>query len=107
MLNIVGLDIEINRGNSAGLTFHFEGEDAPPDGTKVLFQVKQAVNYSIVLLEKEVTVARNAVDINFLPEDTENLKPGQYYWNACIQYTDGLEPWTIMRDWAGFTVLPG
>ena len=107
MMNIVGLDIEINRGNSAGLTFHFEGDDAPSDGTTIRFQVKPAVNYDYVSLTKEAIVTESSVTISFLPEDTQELKPGIYYWNACIQYMNGLEPWTVMRDWAQFRVLPG
>ena len=106
MLNIVGLDIEINRGNAAGLTFHFEGDDVPTDGTIVQFQVKPAVNYDYVALIKEAAVLNSSVDISFLPEDTAEMKPGTYYWNACIQYTEGLEPWTVMRDWAEFRILP-
>lgn len=107
MLNITGLDIEINRGNAAGLTFHFEGDDIPADGTTILFQVRPATQYDYTVLEKESTVENKTVEISFEPNDTINLKPGQYYWNACIQYTGGLEPWTIMRDWAGFRILPG
>lgn len=107
MLNIVGLDIEINRGNAAGLTFHFEGEDIPSDGTKVLFQVRPADQYNYSVIEKEVTVSSGSVEISFLPEDTAELEPRDYYWNACIQYMNGLEPWTIMSSWQRFTVLPG
>ena len=107
MINIVGLDIEINRGDSAGLTFHFEGDDVPEDGTTVLFQVRPAVNYKYSVLEKETTVFNSAADVSFLPEDTSNLKIGEYYWNACVQYFDGEEPWTILRDWPRFTVFPG
>lgn len=107
MLNIVGLDIEINRGNAAGLTFHFEGEDAPEDGTKVLFQVRPAAQYDYSVIEKEVEVLESKLEISLLPEDTASLRPGDYYWNACIQFSDGLDPWTVMRDWQHFTVLPG
>lgn len=107
MLNAVGLDIEINRGNAAGLTFHFEGDDTPQDGTAVLFQVRPVSQYAITAFEKEVLVHDGQIDIEFLPADTENLKPGDYCWNACIQYSDGAEPWTLLRDWARFSVLPG
>ena len=107
MLNIVGLDIESNRGNAAGLTFHFEGDDVPEDGTAVIFQVRPAYNYSYAVMEKEAAVLNGAVEFSFEPEDTAEMNPGQYYWNACIQYTNGLEPWTIMRDWASFRILPG
>lgn len=107
MLNIVGLDIEINRGNAAGLTFHFEGDDAPEDGTMVLFQVRPADQYDYSVIEKEVEVSGNEIEITFLPEDTINLKPGDYYWNACIKYLSGHEPWTVMRNWQRFSILPG
>ena len=50
MIDIVGLDIEINRGDSAGLTFHFEGDDVPANGTTMLFQVRPAVNYKYSVL---------------------------------------------------------
>ena len=107
MLNIIGLDIEINRGNAAGLTFHFDGDDAPENGTHVLFQVRPAVGYNYSVIEKDVEVSENKIEITFLPNDTAGLKPGDYYWNACIQYLSGHEPWTVMRNWQRFTILPG
>lgn len=107
MMDIIGLDIEINRGNAAGLTIHLEGEDVPSDGTTVVFQVRPADYYNCTVIEKQIIVEDGMIKIDFLPEDTESLKPGSYYWNACILYSDGEEPWTLMRDWAGFEVLPG
>lgn len=107
MIDIVGLDIEINRGDSAGLTFHFEGDDVPANGTTVLFQVRPAVHYKYSVLEKEAPIVDSVADITFLPEDTSNMKTGEYYWNAVVQYYDGSEPWTLLRDWPRFTVLPG
>ena len=107
MMNIVGLDIEINRGNAAGLTFHFEGDDTPEDGTIVTFQVKPAYHYDLTVMEKESFVMNGCVDISFSSEDTANLKPGTYYWNVCIQFSGGADPWTVMRDWAEFRILPG
>lgn len=107
MMDIVGLDIEINRGNAAGLTIHFEGDDAPADGTIVVFQVRTVDYTNCTVFEKEIPVYDHMMTIDFLPEDTENMKAGEYYWNACIQYASGEEPWTLMRDWAKFTILPG
>lgn len=107
MMNIVGLDIEINRGNAAGLTFHFEGDDVPADGTAVVFQVRPDSKSNHTVMEKESTVQDGAVDFSFEPDDTVNMEPGVYYWNACIQYANGLEPWTVMRDWAMFRLYPG
>lgn len=107
MLNISGLDIEINRGNAAGLVFHLTGDDVPEDGTMVIFQVRPADQYNFSVIEKEVEINDGQIDIDLLPEDTADLKPGNYYWNACIQYLNGNEPWTIMRNWQRFAVLPG
>lgn len=107
MLNIVGMDIELSRGNAAGITLSFTGEDAPGEGTKVLFIVRPAFNYDYNAIEKEADVENGAAEIGFAKEDTNDLKPGVYYWNACIQYTDGLEPWTVLRDWPEFRILPG
>lgn len=106
MLNTVGRDIEINRGNAAGLTFYFEGDDVPQDGVAVLFQVKVQASDRYALIEKEIQVHDGEIDIDFLPKDTANMQAGEYYWNACIQYSEGAEPWTVMRDWARFIVLP-
>ena len=106
MLNVNDLDIEINRGDAAGLTFVFDGEDAPEDGTKVIFQVRPADRDPWTVLQKEAEVVDGKIEIAFLPEDTADLKLDKYYWNACIQYLDGLEPWTVMRDWQKFIVLP-
>lgn len=107
MLNIVGLYIEINRGNAAGLTFHFDGDDAPEDGTEVIFQVASRCNTDDPLIEKTATVDEGNITISFVPEDTDQIKPGLYYWNACIQYADGAEPWTVLRDWQQFQILAG
>lgn len=107
MFNVKELEIEINRGNAADLTLHFTGEDIPDDGTIVLFEVRPADQYNRAVIHKEVAVSNGEVDIIFLPEDTENLQIGDYYWNACIQYYDGHAPWTVMRDWQRFAVLPG
>lgn len=107
MLNIVGLEIEINRRNAAGLVLHLTGDDVPDDGTIVTFQVRPATGYDISVIEKEAEVIDGQLEIDFLPEDTADLKPGDYYWNACIQYYDGEEPWTIMHDWQRFSILPG
>lgn len=106
MLNTIGLDIEINRGNAAGLTFYLEGDDVPQNGVVVLFQVKMNIFDNRTLIEKEIPVHDKQIDIDFLPEDTANLDPGEYCWNACIQYSEGAEPWTVMRNWARFEVLP-
>lgn len=112
MLNIIGLYIEINRGNAAGLTFHFDGDDAPEDGTEVIFRVTERGNADEPLIEKTVIektaiVADSQITVSFNPEDTEQLAPGMYCWNACIQYADGAEPWTVLRNWARFRILPG
>lgn len=107
MLNIVGLYIEINRGNAAGLTFHFDGDDAPEDGTEVVFQVASRCNTGEPLIEKRAAVKEGKITISFVPEDTEKIEPGLYCWNACIQYADGAEPWTALRDWQQFQLLPG
>lgn len=106
MLNIVGLYIEINRGNAAGLTFHFDGDDAPVDGTEVIFQVASRCNTDEPLIEKRASVEEGKITISFVPEDTEQIEPGLYCWNACIQYADGAEPWTVLRDWQQFQILP-
>lgn len=107
MLNIIGLHIEINRGNAAGLTFHFDGDDAPEDGTEVVFKVASRCNEDELLIEKRAAVEEGKITISFVPEDTEQIEPGLYYWNACIQYADGAEPWTVLRDWQQFQLLPG
>ena len=107
MLNIVDLNIEINRGNAAGLTFHFDGEDAPENGTEVIFYVEEYDHIGNPLIEKRATVNNNTVTIDFDPNDTKNIKPGLYCWNACIQYMAGTKPWTVLRDWPRFSVLPG
>lgn len=109
MLNVIGLHIEINRGDAAGLTFHFNGDDAPEDGAEVIFKV---MNFNCnckgdAIIEKVSSVSDGEVVFSFTPEDTEEIEPGLYYWNACIQYMDGSEPWTILRDWQNFLILQG
>lgn len=107
MLNIIGLHIEINRGDAAGLTFRFNGEDTPEDGTVIIFQVIDRCHTDEALIEKNVVVEDRAIHVLFIPGDTEELEPGLYRWNIRIQYVDGEEPWTILRDWQDFQILPG
>lgn len=106
MLNTNGLNIGITRGDAAGLAFHFEGDDIPQDGATVLFQVRPYVLGDYTVLEKTLIVDDGGCELSFLPEDTERMKPGEYYWNIRVLYSNGTEPWTVLPQWAIFTVLP-
>ena len=107
MLNIIGLHIEINRGDAAYLTFRFNGDDAPEDGTEVVFQVVNRCHTDDALIEKNIFVEDGRIHVSFVPEDTGELEPGLYHWNISVQYFDGKEPWTVLRDWQDFQILPG
>ena len=99
------LDISIHQHNACGITLTLTGDDIPEDGTKVLFLVKRTPDYVNPVISKELTVHDSQIDINFSKEDT-SLPTGTYYWNACIQYSDGREPWTLLDDAAKLIILP-
>lgn len=102
-MEIHGPNIEINRGNAAGLTIHLTGEDVPPDGTIALISLKKTPEYNSYLWQKRIPVMNMAIDIMFTRQDTD-YEPGRYYWDVCLLYNDGLSPWTLMPEPALFEI---
>ena len=89
MLNINGQNIEISRGDTGAFTITFTGADAPEDGCIVEVSLKKTRSSEDTIWEKKLTVASNAIYVTLLPQDTENLSFGQYWWDARIIFRDG------------------
>jgi len=97
MIKIEGRKIIITRGDCRPFTITLTGEDAPPDGTKVLFTVKKTSGYKEPVIEKVVTVADGKVVIHLMNADTKELPFGLYEWD--IRFPDlygESEPYTPM-----------
>ena len=97
MISISGLTIKINKGNAAGFQLKLKGEELPQDGTIVRFRVRKNQNYKVPTIEKLIPIEDGFVNIDILPEDTENVNPGDYHWNLAILYDEGDEG-TLVLD---------
>ena len=105
MISISGLTIKINKGNAAGFQLKLKGEELPQDGTIVRFRVRKNQNYKVPTIEKLIPIEDGFVNIDILPEDTENVNPGDYHWNLTILYNE-TEPWTLFETAPLFIILP-
>lgn len=106
MISADGLDISIHRGNVGYVTFCFEGEDTPDEGTIIEFMVKKSPSHIEPAIYKIAAVTDGEVTFIFEKEDTEHIVPAEYHWNLRILYTNGEEPWTVLEPASKFTVLP-
>lgn len=89
MLDINGLNIEIQRGDTGQFTLTFSGQDAPENGSVILVSLKKTVTSENAIWEKRLTVAENTVTVTLTSQDTNNLSFGQYWWDARILFRDG------------------
>ena len=106
MITISGLTIKIHKGNAAGFQLKLTGEGLPEDNTIIRFRVRKGETYKNYVIEKLIPIEDGIVDVDFYPEDTANLVPGNYYWNLAILYEDGDEPWTLLEEAPRFVILP-
>ena len=106
MIAITGFIIKLHKGNSAGFQLKLKGEDLPVDGTIMRFRVRKNENYINPVIEKLIAIEDGSVDVDIYPEDTENLTPGNYYWNLAILYDEGRDPWTLFETAPSFILLP-
>lgn len=104
MIKIEGRKIIITRGDCRPFTITLTGEDAPPDGTEVLFTVKKTSGHKEPVIEKVLTIADSKVVIHLMNADTKELPFGLYEWD--IRFPDlygESEPFTPMEP-AGFEI---
>ena len=105
-LDDVSMNLTINKANACSLVIEFEGEDAPEDGVQVLFAVKRMPGFEYdSLIEKTVTVESSSITIDLGKDDTD-ISTGLYFWNAMILFNDGNDPWTLIKDWPMFRIVP-
>lgn len=98
MIKIVGRKISITRGDCRPFTITLTGEDAPDDGTEVLFTVKKSSGYAEPLIQKTVEVSGGKVTIQLTNADTKDKPFGVYEWDIRFPnlYGDN-EPYTPME----------
>lgn len=104
MIKITGKEITITRGDCRPFNIVLTGEDAPEDGSDVLFTVKKASGYREALIEKTVQVSDGKAVIQLMNADTKDLPFGEYEWDIRFPNMCGEgEPYTPM-DPAKFTI---
>jgi len=106
VLDINGVDIEINKNNSGVFTIHMTGDDVPDDSTEVHFVVKRTPDFSAHLIHKVLLPVDGVLTVEIDKEDTSGLAVGDYYWNIIIQFDGGDQPWTVLKNAGRFIVLP-
>lgn len=85
MLEIIGKDIKINRGDEVDLFFSFE-KDPPEDGTAIRFAVK--ATHSNTVIKKETVYENKQIHVHLSSNETD-LNVQDYSYGLYIQYGDG------------------
>lgn len=104
MLEVDGLKISINRGDTGSLTVIFTGQDVPEDGTHAKVIMQKTEHSEEPLWEKLLTVGSGRVTIPFFPEDTD-FPQGKYCWILRLLYENG-DVYTPMQDMQEFRIWP-
>lgn len=104
MLEVNGLKISINRGDTGSITLTFTGQDVPEDGTKVKFVLQKTLDSEEPVWEKIITIVNAIAVISFETEDTDYPR-GDYIWCLRLLYANG-DVWTPMEKPQQFTILP-
>ena len=89
MFRIDGYAISLTRGDTATLEITFTG-DAPTANDQVITALKKNANRKSAIWEK--TIPRQPTGeylLDIASEDTEDLQPGDYWWDIRILYEDG------------------
>lgn len=81
-------EVKLSRGDTAILSFDFEG-DIPPDGTTCVITVKDHLVSKSGILTKSDSVRNAQVSFDFTEDDTKDLKFGTYYYDVRLFYADG------------------
>lgn len=105
MIEVDGLKISINRGDTGSITVTFTGEDVPETGTRVKFGLQKTLDSEEPIWEKIVQVDSGRITIPFYREDTDHAR-GDYLWYVKILYGNG-DVYTPMKKPLPFVILPG
>lgn len=105
MLEVTGLKISINRGDTGSITVTFTGQDVPPNGTRAKVSLQKTLDSEDVLWSKILTIADGRVTIPILSEDTDYSR-GNYLWVLRLLYENG-DVYTPMEKPQPFVILPG
>ena len=84
----ISKEVSISRGDTAMLTFDFDG-DIPPNGTTCVITIKEHLTGKQYVLAKTTEVENAQVSFEFAEEDTMNLSFGTYYYDLRLFYVDG------------------
>lgn len=74
--------IAVSRGDNAFFDVTFKG-DVPEDGTIAVFSVKKDLEGK-VLLQKYVEIQDGIAQIDLYSQDTNKLKPDEYFWDIRV-----------------------
>lgn len=105
MFNIDGYDIEVTRGDTAALLFHFNGREIP-SGTDAVFTIKKRPKDEECVVQKRVDASDGTATI-YLTSDDTNHAARTYFWDIRLQLPredGGYEIQTPM-EYAAFTIL--
>lgn len=105
MFNIDGYDIEVTRGDTAALLFHFNGREIP-SGTDAVFTIKKRPKDEECIVQKRVDASDGTATI-YLTSDDTNYAARTYFWDIRLQIPlegGGYETQTPM-EYAAFTIL--
>lgn len=77
-----------------------------PATAQAVFTLKKRVKDEEAMLEKKVPVVENVASVFILPEDTEPLAYGTYFWDMriLIPRENGMDVYTPM-EYASFQLL--
>jgi hypothetical protein len=109
MLNIIGTNITLTRGDSANLTVEIKDSDGTQiplvTGDTIYFTVKSSPSTTTKLLQKVITAFTGGLaNIEILPADTSQMMFGKYYYDIQYSRADGYVR-TIVAP-SNFTVAP-
>lgn len=79
-------EIAVSRGDSAYIIIDMTGK-VPRDGTEALFTVKKKLQGEACIIKK-LTIQDGSMELDLKSQDTNKLKPGDYYWDLRILYSD-------------------
>ena len=103
MIELDGLKIYANRGDTGSFTVTFTGQDVPPDGTIARIGLRKTLDSEDVLWVKDIEVSSGRVSVPLFQADTD-LPRGKYYWVLRLGYANG-DVYTPMQP-AEFHIWP-
>ena len=95
MLKIKRTNIALTRGDSAYITLYVEGIE-PTESDVVRCQVRKTPNGGELLISAVATRTEDGYEWYIRPEDTAELTPGTYVWDAQIEIVESGDIFTFV-----------